>query len=61
MGHKKLGLLVAVTVALLAVPVMGIAASDPPAETQDHASVTVFDLFELSPEQFAKMMSTNGE
>lgn len=48
----KAGLFLLVTMALLPM-------STTEAETRtesDHASVTVFDIFELSPEQFATML-----
>jgi hypothetical protein len=47
--------------AVLAVPVM-VAASDAPAvETEERSHRTVFDIFELSPEQFVTLMSTNDD
>jgi hypothetical protein len=61
MRRTKLGLVVAVAMAVLAVPVM-VAASDAPAvETEERSHRTVFDIFELSPEQFVTLMSTNDD
>lgn len=65
MGRKKLGLVVGVLLAALAAPVM-VAASDTPAEpaaqaAQARSRTTVFDIFELSPEQFATVMSKGDE
>ena len=61
MGRTKIGLLAAVTAAILAVPVMVAASGMPEPETKEHSHTTVFDIFELSPEQFATMMSQGDE
>lgn len=47
------------TVAIATMPVAVAVASNEPARAR--GGITVFDMFELSPEQFATMMSTNGE
>ena len=53
----KAGLFVIVTMALLPV-----STTEAEAKTErDHASVTVFDMFDLSPEQFATLLGQSGE
>jgi hypothetical protein len=61
MGRTKIGLWAAVTAAILAVPVMVAAAGSPAPEKNEHGRTTVFDIFELSPEQFATVMSKSDE
>ena len=51
------GLFLAVTMALLPAGITGGERDTEPT----HAKTTVFDVFELSPEQFATMMSKSDE
>lgn len=53
----KAALFLVVSLALL--PVSSTESDTPSAK--DHVSVTVFDMFELSPEQFATMLGQSGE
>lgn len=50
----------AVTVLTLLAMTLGVDV-EPNESRQEHAPITVFDLFELSPEQFATMMNGGGE
>ena len=55
----KAALFLVVTMALL--PVSTTEAHPRTEPATSHASVTVFDMFELSPERFATLLAQSGE